>query len=177
MAPNAIPRSETSLSSGESSSQYAASNNEEVPNNLSFFFLSKDAANALPNYQYKGQDLSLIYKYILSPFASFLVDNFTPRSVAPNTITLTGLLFMVAAYLVMWFYVPMVLLDSTSPAIPRWVFLFNAVATLIYQTFDNMDGKQARRVGASSPLGLLFDHGCDAVNSLFGSANWMVRIV
>ena len=29
--------------------------------------------------------------------------------------------------------------------------------------FDEMDGKQARRTGSSSPLGLLFDHGCDAV--------------
>ena len=25
-----------------------------------------------------------------------------------------------------------------------------------------MDGKQARKTGNSSPLGLLFDHGCDA---------------
>lgn len=40
----------------------------------------------------------------------------------------------------------------------------------------NRTGKQARRVGASSPLGLLFDHGCDAVNSVFGSANWMVAL-
>jgi len=28
-----------------------------------------------------------------------------------------------------------------------------------------MDGKQARRTGNSSPLGMLFDHGCDAFNS------------
>lgn len=27
---------------------------------------------------------------------------------------------------------------------------------------DCMDGKQARRTGSSSPLGQLFDHGCDA---------------
>lgn len=26
---------------------------------------------------------------------------------------------------------------------------------------DEMDGKQARRTGNSSPLGLIFDHGCD----------------
>lgn len=33
-----------------------------------------------------------------------------------------------------------------------------------------MDGKQARRVKASSPLGLLFDHGCDSINTgLFGT--------
>ena len=60
--------------------------------------------------------------------------------------------------------------------VPSWVFCFNAIAILIYQTLDNMDGKQARRVGASSPLGLLFDHGCDAINSVFGSANWMVAL-
>jgi len=27
---------------------------------------------------------------------------------------------------------------------------------------DAVDGKQARRTGTSSPLGQLFDHGCDA---------------
>ena len=27
---------------------------------------------------------------------------------------------------------------------------------------------QARRTGAASPLGLLFDHGCDAINCCFG---------
>jgi ethanolaminephosphotransferase len=32
------------------------------------------------------------------------------------------------------------------------------------QTIDNLDGKQARRTKSSSPLGLLFDHGCDALN-------------
>jgi phosphatidylglycerophosphate synthase len=33
-----------------------------------------------------------------------------------------------------------------------------------YQTLDNLDGRQARRTGSSSPLGLLFDHGVDALN-------------
>ncbi|CAN0135138.1 unnamed protein product, partial [Laminaria digitata] len=26
----------------------------------------------------------------------------------------------------------------------------------------------ARRTGSSSPLGLIFDHGCDAINCCFG---------
>jgi ethanolaminephosphotransferase len=30
-----------------------------------------------------------------------------------------------------------------------------------------VDGKQARRTGTSSPLGELFDHGCDALNCSF----------
>ncbi|KAF1328624.1 Cdp-alcohol phosphatidyltransferase, partial [Globisporangium splendens] len=36
-------------------------------------------------------------------------------------------------------------------------------------TLDNLDGKQARRTGSSSPLGLLFDHGCDALNVSVGT--------
>lgn len=30
---------------------------------------------------------------------------------------------------------------------------------------DNTDGKQARRTGSSSPLGMLFDHGIDALTA------------
>lgn len=33
-----------------------------------------------------------------------------------------------------------------------------------YLNMDAIDGKQARRTGTSSPLGELFDHGCDAIN-------------
>ncbi|KAF6166342.1 hypothetical protein GIB67_015888 [Kingdonia uniflora] len=35
------------------------------------------------------------------------------------------------------------------------------------QTFDAVDGKQARRTNSSSPLGELFDHGCDALACTF----------
>ena len=35
--------------------------------------------------------------------------------------------------------------------------------TLSYLHLDCLDGKQARRTGTSSPLGQLFDHGCDAL--------------
>ncbi|EER12619.1 phosphatidyltransferase, putative [Perkinsus marinus ATCC 50983] len=35
---------------------------------------------------------------------------------------------------------------------------------LAYQLFDNLDGKQARRLGLSSALGLVVDHGCDGIN-------------
>lgn len=34
-----------------------------------------------------------------------------------------------------------------------------ALGLWLYSTFDNIDGKQARRTGSSSPLGQLFDHG------------------
>ena len=33
------------------------------------------------------------------------------------------------------------------------------------QSLDAIDGKQARRTGTSSPLGELFDHGCDSLST------------
>ena len=39
-----------------------------------------------------------------------------------------------------------------------------AVSLFIYQVLDAADGKQARKTGNASPLGLIFDHGCDALN-------------
>ena len=49
---------------------------------------------------------------------------------------------------------------------PPWTYFFASFTVFMYQTFDACDGKQARRTGASSPLGQLFDHGCDALNSI-----------
>jgi ethanolaminephosphotransferase len=40
-----------------------------------------------------------------------------------------------------------------------------AACYLIARVLDEMDGKQARKTGNSSPLGLLFDHGCDAFSA------------
>ena len=35
----------------------------------------------------------------------------------------------------------------------------------IYQSLDAIDGKQARRTKQATPLGELFDHGCDSVST------------
>ena len=93
---------------------------------------------------------------------------------------------MVLAYILMWWHAPDVAGSVScksnhddcveTGSVPRWVFLANAVAMILYQTLDNMDGKQARRTGSSSPLGMLFDHGCDALNSPLGSINWCVAM-
>jgi len=140
----------------------------------SYYYLSPDARTKLPIYQYRGSDLSIVYKYILSPLAAWTVDTFVPTSIAPNSITLFGLTLMLSAYGSYWYYVPTCEMLDDPESIPRWIFLWNGIAMLCYQTLDNMDGKQARRTGSSSPLGLLFDHGCDAINSIFGSVNWII---
>lgn len=46
---------------------------------------------------------------------------------------------------------------------PRWAYGVGALAVFFYLHMDCLDGKQARRTGTSSPLGQLFDHGCDAL--------------
>ena len=53
---------------------------------------------------------------------------------------------------------------TMSKDLSPWLYAYTALVMFIYQTLDAIDGKQARRTGSSSPLGQLFDHGCDAIN-------------
>ncbi|XP_039054946.1 choline/ethanolaminephosphotransferase 1 isoform X2 [Hibiscus syriacus] len=46
-------------------------------------------------------------------------------------------------------------------------FMFLVTSAVLGYTFDAVDGKQARRTNSSSPLGELFDHGCDALACAF----------
>ena len=81
---------------------------------------------------------------------------------APNLVTFIGWIFVILSYSVMLFY------DYTfTKIIPSWTFLFAAVCIFLYSTLDAIDGKQARRTNSSSPLGQLFDHGCDSFSMSF----------
>ncbi|KAE8156764.1 ribosomal protein S27-domain-containing protein [Aspergillus tamarii] len=51
---------------------------------------------------------------------------------------------------------------------PSWVYASCAVGLFLYQTFDGVDGIQARRTKQSGPLGELFDHSVDACNTALG---------
>lgn len=44
------------------------------------------------------------------------------------------------------------------------------ITLFLYQLFDNIDGKQARRTKNATPLGMLFDHGLDSINC------WLIPI-
>lgn len=48
---------------------------------------------------------------------------------------------------------------------PLWAYIACACGLFIYQSLDAIDGKQARRTNSSSPLGELFDHGCDSLST------------
>ena len=112
------------------------------------------------------------YKYVSGGYSS--VDNLmnhyweavvklVPLSIAPNLITLAGLLIQMSGSFLYLFY------DTSLTQHMPWYFTFySATCFFIYQTLDAIDGKQARRTGTSSPLGQLFDHGCDCVCNLIG---------
>ncbi|RHZ56005.1 aminoalcoholphosphotransferase [Aspergillus thermomutatus] len=120
----------------------------------------------LPNlktYRYAGVDHSLISRYVLKPFYNRYVINCFPMGMAPNAITLTGFLFVVINFITILWYNPT--LDHDCPP---WVYATCAIGLFLYQTFDAVDGMQARRTRQSSPLGELFDHSVDACNTALG---------
>lgn len=67
---------------------------------------------------------------------------------------------MIANVLTMLYYSPT--LDRECPS---WVYASWSIGLFLYQTFDAIDGTQARRTHQSGPLGELFDHGVDALNT------------
>ena len=79
---------------------------------------------------------------------------------APNAITLSGFGFVIINILTLLYYTP-----GLDQDCPPWVYASWAIGLFLYQTFDAIDGTQARRTGQSGPLGELFDHGVDALNT------------
>lgn len=73
--------------------------------------------------------------------------------------------------LILIYYSP----DAKSDA-PRWAFFLCGVGLFAYQSLDAIDGKQARRTGTSSPLGELFDHGCDSISTVFVAASACIAV-
>ena len=85
-----------------------------------------------------------------------------PMWMAPNLITFIGWILVLLSYIVMLPY------DYTlHKELPAWCFYFAAACGWSYSTLDAIDGKQARRTKSSSPLGQLFDRGCDSFSITF----------
>ncbi|KAG0147167.1 hypothetical protein CROQUDRAFT_656449 [Cronartium quercuum f. sp. fusiforme G11] len=116
----------------------------------------------LKYYRYRSVDLSPITKYILRHWWECVAE-WMPPWLAPNMITLIGLMFILINIATVLVYIP----DLEAEA-PRWVYFSFAIGLFLYQTLDNVDGKQARKTGTSSPLGELFDHGIDSLNCVLG---------
>eukprot|EP01006_Ploeotia_vitrea_P012649 TRINITY_DN3345_c0_g1_i1.p1 TRINITY_DN3345_c0_g1~~TRINITY_DN3345_c0_g1_i1.p1 ORF type:complete len:403 (-),score=214.46 TRINITY_DN3345_c0_g1_i1:126-1334(-) len=127
------------------------------------YYITKQGEENLLKYQYSGADTSYYYRFVLTPLNKWAI-NFFPMWMAPNVITIAGMLFSVSANALVGYYCP-----TFTEAPPSWVYVYVALSLWCYQTLDNLDGRQARRTGASSPLGLLFDHGVDALQCTMGT--------
>jgi phosphatidylglycerophosphate synthase len=126
--------------------------------------LSSAELRHLAQYKYVSGGYTWL-DYKLTPFWNWLVE-LLPTWMAPNMVTFIGFVTVNAASLLLWWHTPLLAglggggADHAGEE-ARWVFGVHAVALFIYQHLDAVDGKQARRTGSSSPLGQLFDHGCD----------------
>ncbi|KAH9932117.1 Choline/ethanolaminephosphotransferase [Epithele typhae] len=128
-------------------------------------YIPSHALENLRKYAYKGVDKSLVSRYVLNPFWTWFVTLW-PTSVAPNTITLTGLCLVLTNFATLLYFDPKFLTDKEgAEGPPQWVYFTWAAGLFMYQSLDAIDGKQARRTGMAGPLGEMFDHGCDALNT------------
>lgn len=110
----------------------------------------------LKKWSYSVQDRSITTR-ILSPWWNLIVQ-YIPDYVAPNTLSLSGLVMIVFSYHITYLY---------AHLFPKLVALSSALLIFGYQTVDAIDGKHARITKNSSPLGELFDHACDSIGTIF----------
>ncbi|RMD39467.1 hypothetical protein DV735_g5671, partial [Chaetothyriales sp. CBS 134920] len=125
--------------------------------------LSPEALQHLKSYKYSSVDKSPLSYYVLRHYWNGAVQ-LLPLWLAPNMVTLLGFLCIIVNIGILLIYIP----DLVGPG-PTWVYYSFALGLWLYSTMDNIDGKQARRTGTSSPLGELFDHGIDSLNCTLGS--------
>ncbi|KAK7791694.1 hypothetical protein R5R35_008712 [Gryllus longicercus] len=122
--------------------------------------LSPGQLKRLSEHKYSFTSTSLLDS-LLQPWWNWLVSKL-PLWLAPNLITVWGLIVNILTTLILVWYSP----DAKEEA-PRWACFACALGLFVYQSLDAIDGKQARRTGTSSPLGELFDHGCDSISTVF----------
>lgn len=122
--------------------------------------LSQQQLKRLSEHKYSCSGSSFADPF-MQPFWNWVTSK-CPLWLAPNLMTLSGLFVNIATSLVLVWYSP-----TATQEVPRWAFLLCALGLFVYQTLDACDGKQARRTGTNSPLGELFDHGCDSISTVF----------
>uniref|UniRef100_L7M1A8 diacylglycerol cholinephosphotransferase n=1 Tax=Rhipicephalus pulchellus TaxID=72859 RepID=L7M1A8_RHIPC len=122
--------------------------------------LSQQQLKRLSEHKYSCSGSSFADPF-MQPFWNWVTSK-CPLWLAPNLMTLSGLFVNIATSLLLVWYSP-----TATQEVPRWAFLLCALGLFVYQTLDACDGKQARRTGTNSPLGELFDHGCDSISTVF----------
>ncbi|XP_024886527.1 cholinephosphotransferase 1-like isoform X3 [Temnothorax curvispinosus] len=131
--------------------------------------LSPGQLKRLSEHKYSCTSSSLL-DGLLQPWWDWLVSK-VPLWLAPNLITVVGLIINIVTTLILIYHSPDARIEP-----PRWACFLCALGLFIYQSLDAIDGKQARRTGTSTPLGELFDHGCDSISTVFVALSACVAV-
>jgi len=135
-------------------------------------YITRDGVTNLTKYKYQGGEYSTMDN-LFNPFWA-KAALWMPRSISPNAVTLTGF----TAFFIGLLVALNDAIEGTKGPDARqhlavngsfFVQFFVAFCMFVYQTMDAIDGKHARNTGQSSPLGALFDHGCDACGMVIGA--------
>ena len=123
-------------------------------------YLTKESLDRIATQpgKYTMEDCSVIARELNKMWT--FVARFVPASVSANTVTVGAALPLVLCWLAS---VPYAAVPGAT-SLPRWLMALAALAELFFQTMDAVDGKHARRLGTSSPLGDFLDHVMDAVS-------------
>lgn len=150
--------------------------------------LSDGQLRRLREHQYACQSVSILDKF-LQPYWNWLTSK-VPIWLAPNLITILGLLInILTALILVWYalclnypqYEPLMRSNfryspDAKQEAPRWACALCGIGLFVYQSLDAIDGKQARRTGTANPLGELFDHGCDSISTVFVALSACIAI-
>uniref|UniRef100_A0A7S4RAT4 Ethanolaminephosphotransferase n=1 Tax=Alexandrium monilatum TaxID=311494 RepID=A0A7S4RAT4_9DINO len=119
--------------------------------------ISDAGLEALAAHKYKAGLITpidrVLYAIWWGPLAKQL-----PLWLAPNALTMAACVAAISSGLLLWACAP-----SLEEELPFWAEMTAFLLTMFYQTCDALDGMQARRTGAASPLGGLLDHGSDCL--------------
>jgi len=135
------------------SSKTDISKNKEIKTNV----IPKENFQDLKNWKYCSKCSSVLYNNVTGHFAEFLV-NYVPKGVAPNTVTAFAFFFSSISMVLSFIDCGL----NNERYASTSICYISAACYFTYQTLDNIDGKLARKLKASSALGFFFDHNLDS---------------
>ncbi|HTX73904.1 MAG TPA: hypothetical protein VMC79_13820 [Rectinemataceae bacterium] len=112
-------------------------------------------------YVYNSDNRSIVDRYLLCHWWPIAIKAI-PRKAPANLVSMIGNLGSYLSFLILsgLLFGPVSVAGRDRP----WIFGLVALGYFFYQTLDALDGIQARRTGASGPLGEFVDHWFDSFN-------------
>ncbi|KAL8440084.1 hypothetical protein Efla_004068 [Eimeria flavescens] len=158
-SPRGESSSRTSSSSGTSSSSRSSSSRSSSSRSMKQSVETAAAEEASPPAGGASPSGTHFYNWVVSPLCNSLCAWF-PSWVHPDFISFLGLCCASAAA----YCCCAANVSSSGSELALAAFFW-----ILYGLFDNIDGKQARRLGLCSAGGDFFDHSSDSVSSSFAA--------